>query len=138
LLCGGRADVGQWSYREDVYKICEKYVRIRETLRDYTRELMRAAHERGCPVIRPLFYQFPRDPTAWEIEDQYLYGDKYICCPVLCPNRRKQRVYLPKGADWRSWDGKEAHEGGKELEVDCPMDFMPVFIREKSGTLFLD
>lgn len=90
---------------------------------------MRAAHEKGSPVIRPLFYEFPRDPKAWEIEDQYLYGDKYLCCPVLYPNRRKQKVYLPKGANWRLWNEKEDHEGGQEIEVDCPIDFMPVFMK---------
>lgn len=91
---------------------------------------MRAAHEKGSPVIRPLFYEFPKDLKAWEIEDQYMYGDKYLCCPVLYPDRRKMAVYLPKGATWKLWDGKEKYDGGQEIEVACPIEVMPVFVKQ--------
>ena len=40
-----------WSYGEEVYEICKKYIRIRENMRPYTRALMQAAHEKGTPVI---------------------------------------------------------------------------------------
>jgi alpha-D-xyloside xylohydrolase len=80
--------------------------------------------------MRPLFYEFPGDPKSWEIEDQYMYGNKYLCCPVLYPDQRKKKVYLPHGASWRLWHGKEAPEGGQEIEVDCPIYFMPVFVRQ--------
>ena len=39
-------------------------------------------------------------------------------------------VYLPKGATWKLWDGKEDYDGGQEVEVQCPIDFMPVFIKQ--------
>jgi alpha-D-xyloside xylohydrolase len=91
---------------------------------------MRAAHEKGSPVIRPLFYEFPRDPMAWEVDDQYMYGDQYLCCPVLYPDQRKMRVYLPKGTSWKVWGGKEEYDGGQEIEVDCPIESMPVFIKQ--------
>ena len=55
-----------WSYGEEVYEICKKYIRIRENMRPYTRALMQAAHEKGTPVIRPLFYDFPEDAMCWE------------------------------------------------------------------------
>lgn len=120
----------QWSYGEDVYKICKTYLQIRETLRDYTRSLMKAAHEKGTPVMRPLFYEFPGDPKCWEVEDQYMYGNKYLCCPVLYPDQRKKKAYLPNGPRWKLWDGKEVWEGGQMIEVDSPINFMPVFVKQ--------
>ncbi|KXT00511.1 hypothetical protein AC578_4070 [Pseudocercospora eumusae] len=118
-----------WSYGDEVYGICVKYIGIREELREYTRSLMKEAHEKGTPLIRTLFYEFPADERAWELETEYLYGSKYLVVPVLEAKKRSVKVYFPKGADWTSWDGSEKFEGGKEVEVDAPIDTMPVFVR---------
>lgn len=127
FLCSG-APNEVWSYGEDVYEICKKYMRIREELRDYTRSLMKDAHEKGSPIIRPLFYDFPADKRCWEVTDQYMYGAKYLCCPILYPGQRKRSLYLPEGERWKSWDGTTEFEGGKVIEVVSPIDVMPVFV----------
>ncbi|KAH6990124.1 glycosyl hydrolases family 31-domain-containing protein [Ilyonectria destructans] len=122
-----------WSYGEEVYGICRKYMAIREELREYTRGLMKEAHEKGSPVIRTLFYEFPDDSAAWDIEQQYMYGDKYLCCPILEPGERKVSVYfpvLPSGGKWKVFKGDGEYEGGTTVEVECPLDTMPVFVRE--------
>ncbi|PVH81439.1 glycoside hydrolase family 31 protein [Cadophora sp. DSE1049] len=119
-----------WSYGEQVYGICKKYMFIREEMREYTRGLMKEAHEKGTPVMRPLFYSFPKDKKCWEVEDQYMYGDKYLCCPVLATGIRKREVYLPKGKEWKLWDGEKKYEGGQVIEADCPIDTMPVFVAQ--------
>lgn len=120
-----------WSYGDEVYEICKKYIDIREQLRNYTRELMLQAHEKGSPVIRPLFYEFPNDEKAWIVETQYMYGSEYLVAPVFTPQQRQAKVYLPAGNSWTSWDGKQSFEGGTMAEVECPIDTMPVFVRAK-------
>ncbi|SPQ26242.1 24e5b739-1751-43fb-96e3-b4c8ee2f4e49 [Thermothielavioides terrestris] len=87
-----------WSYGERVFAICKKYMAIRERLRPYTRQLMQQAHARGSPVMRPLFYEFPEDPRCWETGEQYMFGPKYLCCPVMRPGVSSMTVYLPRGA----------------------------------------
>ncbi|RHZ66040.1 hypothetical protein CDV55_107316 [Aspergillus turcosus] len=118
-----------WSYGEEAYEICKKYIGIREELRDYTRSLMREAHEKGTPVIRTLFYEFPEDQKAWEVETQYLFGSKYLVAPVLEAGQRKITVYLPVGASWKLWGEETARLGGQDVEVACPIETMPVFVR---------
>lgn len=118
-----------WSYGDEVYEICKKYIDIREQIRDYTRSLMEEAHSKGSPVIRPMFYEFPDQVHAWETELQYMYGHKYLVAPVLQPGQRFINVWLPEGATWRSWDGEKSWEGGETVKVSCPIDWMPVFIR---------
>ncbi len=125
-LCLSGADNEVWSYGEEVYKICQTYLALRENLRDYTRTLMAEAHEKGLPVIRTLFFEFPEDPAAWEIEDEYLYGDRYLVAPILEAGARERRVYLPKGAVWKHLDG-ETYDGGQWVTVPAPLDTMPVF-----------
>jgi alpha-D-xyloside xylohydrolase len=118
-----------WSYGDEVYEICKKYIGIREQLRDYTRGLMQEAHKKGSPVIRPMFYEFPEQRTAWETEQQYMFGDKYLIAPVLKPGQREISVWLPEGAIWKTLDSEQSWMGGKTIEVPCPIERTPVFIR---------
>ncbi len=126
--CSGAANE-VWSYGEEVLGICEKYMQLREKLRDYTRLIMEEAHLKGTPIMRTLFYEFPKDPVCWEVEDQYLYGDRYLVAPILYPGERTRKMYLPAGVNWKEIDGDEIIEGGKWIVAEAPMDKMPVFER---------
>lgn len=118
-----------WSYGEEVYGICKKYMFIREDLREYTRKLMKEAHKKGTPVIRPMFYEFPKDEVCWEVEDQYMFGDLYLVAPILKPGLRSREVYLPKDSKWKVIDGDDILEGGNTVEIDAPLETIPVLIR---------
>jgi alpha-D-xyloside xylohydrolase len=123
-----------WSYGEEVYSICKAYMGVREELKPYTKGLMKEAHEHGDPVIRPMFYEFPADESAWKVEDQYMFGNKYLVAPVFSANTRERQVYLPKGHQWRQL-GKGLEEGdvvsGGMVTVACPLDYIPVFAKVK-------
>lgn len=119
-----------WSYGEEAYPILVKYLKTREELREYTRELMKQAHEKGSPVMRTLFYEFPSDAGCWEVESQFMYGHKYLVTPIMEPGQKEISVYLPKGAEWKRWGEEETHHGGQWLTVACPIDNMPVFVRQ--------
>lgn len=123
------ADNEVWSYGEVGYQILKKYLFIREKLRNYTRDLMRQAHEKGTPVMRTCFYEFPQDPRCWEVEEQYMFGSKYLVVPVMRAGQEKIKAYLPKGASWNLWDGSEVYEGGTNIVVSCPIETMPVFVK---------
>ncbi|KAF9730901.1 glycosyl hydrolase family 31 protein [Paraphaeosphaeria minitans] len=130
--CRSGADNEVWSYRPEVYEICKKYMRIRENLRAYTRKLMAEAHEKGSPVMRSVLYEFPEDSVCWEIEEQYMFGDKYLCCPVLEAGQDTMTVYLPRangGSRWKSIWGTDEWEGGTTIDVACPLGTMPIFER---------
>jgi alpha-D-xyloside xylohydrolase len=131
--CVSGADNEIWSYSEEVYSICKRYIFLREKLRPYIAKQMEAAHERGSPVIRPLFYDFPEDKSAWEIEDQYLFGPDFLVAPVLYQGVRERELYLPAGKTgaeaWTDvWTG-ETYRGGGKIRVDAPLDRIPVFSR---------
>ncbi|TVY40615.1 putative family 31 glucosidase [Lachnellula occidentalis] len=128
--CCTGADNEVWSYGPDVYEICKKYMLIREELRSYTRGLMEEAHKKGTPVMRPCFYTFPGDKTSWDVHTQYMYGDKYLCCPVLAPGVNVMDIYLPAGTHWQSFVGETRYAGGQTIQVECPLDNMPVFVRQ--------
>ena len=128
MLSGAPNEV--WSYGEEVYQICQKYMRMRERLKPYIAGLMREAHEHGTPVMRTLFYEFPDDPYSWEVEDQYLFGRDLLVAPVMEAGVTNRKVYLPPGVRWtNAWTG-ETVEGGQTIRVDAPLDLIPLFLRD--------
>ena len=129
-VCASGADNEVWSYGPGAFEICKKYLRLREEMRDYTRKLMEEAHTKGLPLMRAMFVEFPDDPVCWELEEQYMYGDKYLVAPILNLGQRARKVYLPSGCDWRLSDGsQQIFSGGQWTEVRAPLDTMPVFER---------
>ena len=91
---------------------------------------MAEAHEKGTPVMKPLFYDFPQDPAAWETEDVYLFGHDLLVAPVLTAGAREREVYLPAGAQWTEWETGTVYGGGQAIRVSAPVDRIPVFIRD--------
>jgi alpha-D-xyloside xylohydrolase len=128
VFSGGPNEV--WSYGEEAYGILTKYLFLRERIRPYMKKLMEAAHERGTPVIRPLFYDFPADAKAWEIEDEYMFGPDVLVAPVMYSGMRKRSVYLPEGTRWKNAKTGEVQAGGGTIDADAPLDVIPVFLRE--------
>ncbi len=128
---GGMCDSGAanevWSFGEEAYEIFVHYIRIRENLRPYIREMMAEAHEKGVPPMRPMFYDFPEQKEMWDIEDQYMFGSHILAAPILYKDMRRRSVYLPKGRTWLEVRTGKIYEGGQNVEVDAPLDYMPLF-----------
>ncbi len=121
-----------WSYGEENLEICKKYIFQRKKLKPYITKTMEEAHEKGTPVLRPLFYAFPEDKQAWEVEDTYLFGGDILVSPVYEAGAVTKRVYLPAGEKWREQATGKRYEGGQWVTADAPLDVIPVFVREGS------
>lgn len=121
-----------WSFGEENYEILKKYLFVREKLRPYIRNCMYQASQTGAPVMRPLFFEFPEDKEAWNVEDAYLLGAELLVAPVMEAGAVQRRVYLPAGCHWTDSNTKVVYEGGQYVTVPAPIDVIPVFIREGS------
>ena len=119
-----------WAFGEENTPILCKYLFIREKLRPYIRRVMQAAHETGAPVMRPLFYDFPADKAAWQVEDSYMFGPDLLVSPVMEPGVTERRVYLPEGAAWKDAFTGTVYPGGQTVTVPAPIDVIPVMIRD--------
>ena len=100
----------------------------REAMRPYVRGLMREAHEKGTPLMRAMFYEFPEDPACASLKDQYMFGSRYLVAPVMEAGARSRSVYLPEGK-WQDVDTGAVYEGNQTVTVDAPLERMPVFDR---------
>lgn len=127
---GTGADNEIWSFGEEAYPILLKFIRIREMMRDYTRTLMQEAHEKGDPVLRALFYEFPHDTVCWDIKDSYMFGPDILVAPICHEKSRSRQVYLPNGASWTHAGTGKIYAGGQSCEIDAPLETLPVFLRD--------
>ena len=129
---GGVAHTGRanelWSYGENVFEILKKYLFIREELKPYIASLMREASDDGSPLLRAMFYEFPEDEACWGMDDQYMFGARYLVAPVMALGARERRVYLPSGS-WKNYHTGEVLQGGGYVTVAAPLDTIPVFER---------
>jgi alpha-D-xyloside xylohydrolase len=119
-----------WSFGEENYEILARYVHLRERMRDYTRAVMRSAHEDGQPVMRGLFHDFPGDPKAWDVADQFMHGPDVLVAPVTEPGATARPVYLPAGARWTDLHTGVVHAGGQWIDAEAPRHLVPVFTRD--------
>ena len=124
MLASGDANE-VWSFGEEAYPILVKYMRRREELRPYVRELMHLAHTDGTPLMRAMFYEFPNDSACANLKDQYMFGSRYLVAPILYPGARSRSVYLPAG-QWRSVDDGTLWNGGTRVEISAPLELIPV------------
>lgn len=120
-----------WSFGEEVYEILKKYMLMREMLRPYITGLMKEAHEKGTPPMRPLFYDFPGDGEAWCVDDQFMFGPDILVAPILYEGARTRRVYLPAGHVWKDVNADKLVNGGQWIECAAPLDCIPVYRREQ-------
>lgn len=115
-----------WSYGEENYRIMKHYYEVRMAMKEYIKGLFEEASENGSPLLRAMFYEFPEDPKCWELQDQYMFGDRYLVAPVFHLNQWQREVYLPEGT-WRDTRDGKNYEGGQLIMVEAPLETIPVF-----------
>jgi len=130
------ADNEVWSFGERNYEIIRNLLFLREKLKPYLRELNQAAHEHGTPPMRPLYYDFPTDPAAVNLADQFMLGPDLLVAPVTEQGAVSREVYLPTGTTWvEAWSGQEFH-GGQHLKANAPLEQIPAYWRKGSKYQF--
>ncbi len=120
-----------WSYTDEVYEILKDYLFLREKMKPYIEKIMQQAHEKGTPVMRPLFYDFPEDGKAWETEDAYMFGPDILVAPVMYAGQTTRSVYLPAGAVWTNYWTGDKLEGGQTVSVEAPLEQIPLFMKDE-------
>ena len=92
-----------WSFGEENYQILSKYLFIRERLRPYIRECMKAS---------------------------YMFGPDLLVSPVMSAGALDREIYLPAGCSWTDAYTKKTYDGGQKVTVPAPIDIIPIMIRD--------
>jgi alpha-D-xyloside xylohydrolase len=129
---GQRPDTELWTYGKAAEPILADWLRLRYTLIPYIYSLGRHTYDSGAPFMRALFMDFPDDPKVVTIGDQYMFGPAFLVAPVTEQGQTKRPVYLPAGTAWYDYWTNQRYEGGQTIEVDAPINRMPLFVKAGS------
>jgi len=121
-----------WSYGKQAEPILAKYLKLRYQLLPYTYSVAYRSYQTGAPYMRALFMDFPGDPKALDIPDEYMYGPAFLVAPVTEQGATHRSVYLPAGCDWYNYWTDERLHGGQTITADAPIDVLPLFVRAGS------
>jgi alpha-glucosidase (family GH31 glycosyl hydrolase) len=98
----------------------------------YTYAQAYRTYQTGAPFMRALFMDFPSDPNALDIPDEYMYGPAFLVAPVTEQGATSRKVYLPAGSDWYNYWTSERIKGGQTIVAQAPIDILPLFVRAGS------
>ena len=103
-------------------------IELRYRLLPYLYTAFRRHLEDGKPVFKNLFFYDQRDANCLKYADQFLFGDDLVVCPVVKPDQKRMKVYLPRG-DWFDFYTGKPVSGGKESRVELRADRLPIYVR---------
>ncbi len=99
-----------WEYGDDFVSYFRDAVGMRYKLMPYIYAQAKDCSEKGLPMVRALFIQYPDDPGAWLIEDEYMFGNDLLVAPLLESGTGRD-VYLPAG-NWIDYQTGKPYSGG--------------------------
>jgi alpha-D-xyloside xylohydrolase len=99
-----------WEYGEDFMNYFRKAVEMRYKLMPYIYAQAKESSEKGLPVLRALFIEFPDDPGVWTVEDEYMFGSDILVAPML-ESGLERNVYLP-GDKWIDYQTGKTYSAG--------------------------
>jgi alpha-D-xyloside xylohydrolase len=119
-----------WLISESFTKAFRDCAEMKYKLMPYVYAQAKDCSERGLPMVRALFVEFPKDPGAWLVEDEYLFGSQILVAPLL-ESGDSRMCYLPEGKwiDYQS--GKVYNSGFCEIKVGK----IPAVILVRDGSL---
>ncbi|HET7295411.1 MAG TPA: TIM-barrel domain-containing protein [Vicinamibacteria bacterium] len=125
----GSPDQEPWSYGHRLEAVNRRAIELRYELLPHVYNVMREASETGVPAMRPLMLEYPTDPKALAIHDQFLFGSDLLVAPVLREEVAERSVYLPAGDWYDFWTGRRLAGGGDPVRVPVTIESIPLYVR---------
>lgn len=126
----GEPPTEPWEYSKEFLNDFRNADNMRYRLMPYIYAQSKHASEKGLPMLRALFVEYPNDPGAWLIDDQYLFGEDMLVAPLF-ENGTERNVYLP-GNKWVDYQtGKTYEKGWHSIKAGD----VPIIVLVKDGTV---
>ncbi|HET6645684.1 MAG TPA: glycoside hydrolase family 31 protein, partial [Pyrinomonadaceae bacterium] len=120
-----------WEYDAALTEDFRRALNLRYGLMPYIYAQAKDSSARGFPMVRPLFFEYPDDPGAWAIDDEYMFGSDLLVAPMFESGERR-KVYLPPGS-WIDYQSARVYEGAKWHEI--PAGLIPVVLLVKNRSV---
>jgi alpha-D-xyloside xylohydrolase len=109
--CHGAPPKEPWEYSAAFLEDFRRADEMKYRLMPYIYAQAKDSSERGLPMLRALFIEYPGDPGAWQVEDEYLFGSDILVAPLFETGSTGRDVYLPQG-EWIDYQTARVYAGG--------------------------
>jgi alpha-D-xyloside xylohydrolase len=120
-----------WEYDKALTDDFRRALNLRYSLMPYIYAQAKDSSAKGFPMLRTLFFEFPKDPTSWFIEDEYMFGSDLLVAPLF-EESSSRKVYLPPGK-WIDYQTGKVYEG--ERWYDIAAGQIPIVLLARDGTI---
>ena len=125
---GDHGDKEPWIFDDRYTDIIRRYISFRYQLLPYIYTTFWKYSTQGTPMIQSLFLATPDDPDVLYREEEFLFGDRLLVVPVSEENATTRKLYLPEGTWYNYWTDEKLI-GKREIEVETPLDQIPLFVK---------
>jgi len=126
---GDHGDQEPWAFGDNITDIVRKFIEIRYQLLPYLYTAFWRYATEGIPILKSLVLYDQADVHTHYRNDEFVFGEKILACPITEPNAKGRRMYIPEGNWYNFWDNSLVI-GGNEVWVDADLDSMPIFVKE--------
>jgi alpha-D-xyloside xylohydrolase len=109
--CHGAPPKEPWEYSAAFLDDFRRADEMKYRLMPYIYAQAKDSSQRGLPMVRALFIEYPGDPGAWQVEDEYLFGTDILVAPLLEAQTTGRDVYLPQG-QWIDYQTGKLYAAG--------------------------
>jgi alpha-D-xyloside xylohydrolase len=100
-----------WEFSPGFLADYRRAAEMKYRLMPYVYAQAKDSSERGLPMVRALFVEYPDDPGSWQVEDEYLFGSDMLVAPLFETGTTARAVYLPPGK-WIDYQTAKVYAGG--------------------------
>ena len=108
-------------------------IRMRYTLAPYIYNAARQAFDTGISMCRPMYYYYPECNEAYDMKEQYMFGDDLLVSAIVKPvdsltGVAERDIWFPEGL-WYDMASGKLIEGGQSLTLSYTLAENPYFAR---------
>lgn len=128
----GNTAVEPWLFGPEAAQIAKEAIEFKYRHFPYIYTYAREAYDKGYPIMRPLFMEYPDDPETFGTDEQFMFGEELLVAPVVKKGAVTKNVYFPEGT-WIDYNDKKTIYQGEEWHtVKAPLNCTPVFVKAGS------
>jgi len=129
--CHGAPPREPWEFGEEFVDLFRKTVEMKYRLLPYIVSQAAICAERGEPMVRSLFFDYPEDNTCWRVDDEYMFGSDLLVAPLFSDSTSRD-VYLPPG-NWVDYQTGNTWSGGQWHHITSGE--IPIVVLAREGAL---
>ena len=119
-----------WYYGKEFTDYFRRCAELKYKLMPYVYAQSKECTENGWPMLRALLLEYPDDPGAWLVEDEYMFGSNLLVAPMLEEGNGRD-VYLPGRQKWIDYQTGKVYAPGWN-HIECGV--LPIVILVKDGS----